>query len=216
MENSKPSSAGDDGCESSSTTIRDLIATHIGDAEDIGIAVFNRVRQHLFFNDKYKSVFNLDDSDVQLGSLLDDVIKTSQTADFGHRWHRAVQANIAYAAKRLNAGKKASHSLEIVTPTGRAIRIKNFFTEDHFLLMTVRDVSIEKRDASILDIAMDFGRAGYWAYQFDTNKFTFSDSVKNRLSPDELGRIEQTGLWAIMETEDLPLVMKQWGEVIAG
>jgi signal transduction histidine kinase/CheY-like chemotaxis protein len=216
MENSEPSQAAGDVCNPSSATIRDLIATHIGDAEDIGIAVFDRDRRHLFFNEKYKIVFDLDDKDVQLGSLLDDVITTSKTADFGRRWHRAVKANIAYAAKRLNAGKKASHSLEIVTPTGRAIRVKNFFTEDHFLLMTVRDISVEKRDASILDIAMDFGRAGYWAYQFDTNKFTFSDSVKNRLSPDELRRIEQTGLWAIMETEDLPLVMKQWGEVIAG
>jgi signal transduction histidine kinase/AmiR/NasT family two-component response regulator len=65
------------------------------------------------------------------------------------------------------------------------------------------------------DAAMAAAKAGYWVYHFNTGKFSFSNSVKCRLSDDELRRIDQTGLWAIMETEDLPVIMKKWGELIS-
>jgi len=69
--------------------------------------------------------------------------------------------------------------------------------------------------SSNIETAMAIGRAGYWVYYFKTGKFTFSESVESRLSAEEVRRINQSGLWAIIETDDLPPIMKEWGELIS-
>ena len=199
-----------------SEDVQRLIIEQLGEAETIGVAVFDRERRHVYFNDMYIKVLDLEDQNLRVGDLLDTIIQNAKNAELKPEWHAAIKAKLDGISHCLNAGKYLRQSSNIVTPLGRTIQLNSIFTEDNRLLMTVRDISETVRNADILDIAMEAGRAGYWAYSFETEKFTFSDSVKNRLSPDEIRRIEQTGLWAIMETEDLPLVMQEWSKVVAG
>ena len=69
---------------------------------------------------------------------------------------------------------------------------------------------------SLLNVALDVASAGYWSYDIARNHFQFSDSVLARLTESEQARIAETGLWCIMERDDLPRVMAEWTRALQG
>ena len=70
--------------------------------------------------------------------------------------------------------------------------------------------------SSLLDIALDVASAGYWSYDIARNHFEFSDTVLARLTEAEQARIRETGLWCIMDRDDLPNIMSEWTRALQG
>ena len=58
--------------------------------------------------------------------------------------------------------------------------------------------------------------AGSWALDFKTGRFTFSQTVLDRLTDDEQARIAQKGLFAILHREDMPRLTEKWVQVVKG
>lgn len=76
---------------------------------------------------------------------------------------------------------------------------------------SVSDLSTE---LEYLNIALNGARAGYWSYDFLENKFSFSQSARERLTEGELSKVDKAGLWAIINKEDHPAIMAQWQSAI--
>ena len=58
--------------------------------------------------------------------------------------------------------------------------------------------------------------AGSWALDFKTGRFTFSQTVLDRLTPDEQELIAAKGLFAILHREDMPRLTECWLNVVKG
>jgi signal transduction histidine kinase/ActR/RegA family two-component response regulator len=188
--------------------IDNLIARHIGSVENIGVAVLTAEHRHIYFDDNYTEIFGFSAKTANLNKRLDRRLKyltklsQSNTSDGFD--------DVETLNTKLNEGASKRETGQIQTKNGRAIQIKTVFTNDGYLVLSLKDITRESRQEKLLDIAMDTGRAGYWVYSFETGKFTFSESVRKRLSEVERQRIDRSGLWAIINQQDLPAMMEAW------
>ena len=78
------------------------------------------------------------------------------------------------------------------------------------------DMSEDRRRIRLLEMAMDAADAGFWSVDFETGKFTYSDSVTRRLNPSEIDKMQNEGLWAIVHKDDLANLSKSWQCVLEG
>lgn len=190
--------------------IATIIAGHIGDVENIGIAILNINKKHLYFNDEYVRFFNLKPEMNRLNERLDKLFEC--LSKYGAPGRSVACDGIDVLDKKLRSGGHGRETGLIETEDGRTVEIKTALTNAGLLVLSLNDVTHAKQQKQLLDIAMDAGGAGYWLYSFETKKFTFSDSVRRRLSEAELNKIDTSGLWAIIDQRDIPGIMESWTE----
>jgi len=195
--------------------ISQLIKEHIGLAENLGVAVLDANRHHLYANDVYLAMIRGDAIGFELGMTLDQVIEHIFSGEqFNSDYHTLIKEDISKMDKLLKSGETFKTSRILKTSHENIIEMNGVYTADHHLVMTVRDITDAAMNKEMLDISLDEGRAGFWSYDFNKNKFTYSDSVKNRLNAAEIERINTTGLWGIILQEDLPDMMRDWNAAI--
>lgn len=195
--------------------IQNLIVDHVGHVNDLGIAVLDKDRRHIFANTQYAMLLNIPHDSLTPNITIEDVIKQSIGHDtLSDEFKTTVDQELRHMSDRLSGGVTSDVSRSIRTIDGRRLSMRGHYTKDHFLIMTLKDVTESKRNKALLDVAMSEGKSGYWAYHFGSDKFTYSDSVKDRLSAREIKRIEETGLWAIITQEDLPGMMAAWQQTL--
>ena len=72
----------------------------------------------------------------------------------------------------------------------------------------------DKRD--LLELAMESASAGFWSVSFLTGEYTFSQSVLNRLSANEIQGMQKNGLWFILHKDDVPRITQAWQAIMSG
>ncbi|MEP1231036.1 MAG: ATP-binding protein, partial [Litorimonas sp.] len=102
------------------------------------------------------------------------------------------------------------YSLFAVTHYGAHNCLNLIVMDQDTILMTTRDVTDYKLYRRLFDTSMSIANAGFWSYDFASNRFTYSDSVLSRLTEVEVEKMSRLGLWAIIHPEDVPEVMNEW------
>ncbi len=102
------------------------------------------------------------------------------------------------------------------TNDGRHIQIKSWFTEDGEFISGVRDITESKKQKRLLDMAMKAANAGYWSLNYTTGKYTYSQSLLDRLTPGEFERIQSNGLFSIIHRDDMTEIVRSWQEIMDG
>ena len=151
-----------------------------------------------------------------VGERLDHVLKTIGLKDSQSHNEYSGKDLLAFIRKNQAASGTQPTTFLATTLDGRNIRVKTLYDDNGDLIATVRDVSDERRKASLLDMAMDAANAGFWSMSFSTGKFTYSDSVVHRLNSEEIEKIENHGLWAIIHRDDLTEITKTWQNIVNG
>lgn len=105
---------------------------------------------------------------------------------------------------------------QVRTMDGRRVHMHSWFNGKGELLSLVRDVSEDLRQRQLLEKAVESANAGYWSLNFVKGKFTYSQSVLNRLTDKEVAKMRNEGLFAILHPGDQKQITREWQEVIAG
>jgi len=105
------------------------------------------------------------------------------------------------------------HKLIAVTTTGRNISLNCFVISPDFMLLSARDVTAHNRYNRLFDISMQAANAGFWSVDFRTGKFTYSESVLERLTEKEIEKMKTMGIWAIVHPDDREQIVVQWQNI---
>lgn len=103
--------------------------------------------------------------------------------------------------------------LVATTKRGRHIRLNCIITEPNHMIVTARDMSDYIQYQDLFNASMQAANAGFWSVDFSTGKFTYSDSVLERLTEAEIKLINATGVWAIIHPEDQPAIFQDWQKI---
>ena len=189
-----------------------LIARHLPVATKQGWAVLDADRRHLFYNARYLELQCVPRERMRPGLTLDGVISIG--AEGEHRAESSWSEGFAFMMEALSreakAGREARHSMRIPTTQGRTYLARICYTACGHILLALEDVTRQEEARTLLDIAFDTGDAGYWSYDVRENLFQLSRSVRNRLSAAERAQIRNSGLFSLMERDDVPGVMSKW------
>ena len=195
--------------------ISNLIQEHIGHAENLGIAVLDSQKRHLYANAIYQNLIQAKAINFEMGMTLNQVIQHIFSGEqFNSNYNTRIQDDLNKMDALLKAGKLFKTSRILKTSQDKIVEMNGIYTPDHHIVMTLRDVTQSNKNKEMLDIALDEGKAGFWSYDFKTNKFTYSESVEKRLNAAELDRINTSGLWGIIMQEDLPDLMRDWNAAL--
>ncbi len=102
----------------------------------------------------------------------------------------------------------------ITTLDGRRVRVNTWYEGEEGYTVVVRDITTSSRYRSLFEMAMTAATAGFWSMDFKSGKFTYSDSVTNRLSEAEQIRMETDGLFSVIHPDDLTAIWTEWKEII--
>jgi len=104
----------------------------------------------------------------------------------------------------------------IATKAGRYVNINVLHSDGRPSLITVSDITDIQRNKDLFEIALTAANAGIWSMSFEDGKFSYSQSVLERLTPDEIDKMQNHGLWAIIHRKDLHEMTKAWQGIISG
>ena len=108
---------------------------------------------------------------------------------------------------------RQKNRLIATTPNGRYIRLTSLVIGPDKMLVTARDVTAHSQYRRLFDTSMQVAGAGFWSINFTTGKFTYSDSVLDRLTEDEVKKMKTMGVWAIVHPDEREAIVAQWQEV---
>ena len=151
-----------------------------------------------------------------VGQRLDQVLGKVELSDVETNEKISIAAHLARIAESQVASEARRTSVIHTALDGRQIRLNTWYAQSGELITTARDVSEERRQISLLEMAMDSAEAGFWSMNFHTGKFTYSDSVTRRLNAAEIERMQNEGLWSIVHKDDLAEITKTWQDILAG
>jgi len=108
----------------------------------------------------------------------------------------------------------SKNRLIAITAGGRHIRLSFLPIDADTLLVTARDMSSHCRYRKLFDISMQVANAGFWSVDMASGRFTYSESVLERLTDKEVEKINNEGVWAIIHPDDLKGVMAEWQKTL--
>ena len=192
--------------------ITDLIARHLPVATKQGWAVLDADRRHLFYNARYLELQGIATDRMRRGLTLDNVIALGSEGDHSvdSNWAEGVAMMMDALSREAAKGRNARHSMRIPTSQGQTYLARICYTACGHVLLALEDITRQEEARTLLDIAFDTGDAGYWSYDVRENHFQLSRSVRNRLSAAERAQIRNSGLFSLMERDDVPGVMSKW------
>ena len=188
----------------------------IANAEGLGYIVFDQHGNVGDVSDNFAQIVGFESSMKLMGVSADDILsklKMLTTDDNKLLVPEMFPDLVKRSFDTLQAHKK---SVLATTTDGRRIRVNWWFAGNGLMLATVKDVSDERRYRDLLEMAMEAADAGFWSMSFETGKFTYSESVINRLTDDERTKMQNHGLWSIIHKSDLAEMTKAWQGIIIG
>ena len=188
----------------------------IANAEGLGYIVFDQHGNVGDVSDNFAQIVGFESSMKLMGVSADDILsklKMLTTDDNKLLVPEMFPDLVKRSFDTLQAHKK---SVLVTTTDGRRIRVNWWFAGNGLMLATVKDVSDERRYRDLLEMAMEAADAGFWSMSFETGKFTYSESVINRLTDDERTKMQNHGLWSIIHKSDLAEMTKAWQGIIIG
>ena len=207
------------------TALRETQMDLIGDAklaeslaivEALGFAKINSDMRLTYVSPEFCKIIGVEPKSAPLGQRLDTVMKAMglNAIAFGEKFDQAALS--ALGQKLTSTGEGQRLSVTATALDGRHMRINCWCDKANSFLITIRDVSEQTRKINLLEIAMDAANAGYWSMNFESGKFSYSDSVLQRLSAREVQKTQSQGLWAIMHPDDIAEMTSIWQDIVAG
>ena len=184
--------------------------------ETIGFIVLDETRTITQSNALFAQIFKLPATAQHIGQKIDDVL--------GGLNFKTIKGDKDYTPKELIEqinqnfikGSEANLPLVATTQGGRRIHINSWFTDDGRMIATIRDITNQMRDKDLFEVALKSAGAGFWSLDFATGKYNYSASVLERLTKDEVEKMQNHGLWTIVHRADLPNITKVWEGVLTG
>ena len=186
----------------------------IAQAEAVGFAIIDKTGTILQANPLFAQKFGLSDDDPLVGNKVTTILHNIKLKNAQDGQELSVD-NIE-TMMTANFEIKTDHrtKLTAITLDGRHISINSWYTHDGHMVTTVRDITKHQRQRSLFEVALKAANAGMWALDFKTGKYTYSNSILDRLTADETKKIQDQGLWCIVHHEDLPEMTKTWQDVL--
>lgn len=195
---------------------KSLLTGYIGTSCGMGLAILDRDRKHVYYNQEYLDHFGVSTEVTPIGTKFDKFLELGLAQYVTDEKLQQIQSLMQVMSARLSAGVHARTAHKITAMDGRVVKMNGIYTPDNHLVITLEDVTERERKERLLNISMESGKAGYWHFDFKSEKFTFSDSFLKRFSGEDVAKIQQSGLWAILDSADLPTIMDQWQKAIRG
>jgi len=192
------------------------LETLIAKAEGLGFVVFDHHRTVLELSDNLADLVGVPNTLDLVGMKADEILSELKFRDVEERKSFSPNVLTRLITQSFELAEAHRTTLLATTKDGRRIRINSWYTGDGQMLASIRDVSDYRRHRDLLEMAMEAANAGFWSMSFETGKFTYSDSVLNRLSPSEVTKMQDHGLWSIIHKSDLPEMTKTWQGIITG
>ena len=165
-------------------------------------------------SDNFASIIGASKNANLLGAKIDNVFSTLELRDSTKNLSSKSLAELISGG--FDAAAKPRQTHLATTQNGRRVTVKTWVSSAEHMLVTVRDISDESRHKDVVEMAMEAANAGVWSMSFEDGQFTYSDSVLNRLTPNEIEKMQDHGLWSIIHRADLPEITKSWQAIIAG
>jgi len=111
----------------------------------------------------------------------------------------------------LDASPLTSEEIDLITPSGRRIHVKQMVMEDGRLLLVGDDVTQNYIEDYALKLALDSNNSGYGIYRQDTGKFTIhGDVLRNHFSDDITTDLTLTSLVTLIHPDDYNKCLLGW------
>ena len=102
----------------------------------------------------------------------------------------------------------------LTMPSGNILRLRLSRNADGTILLAANDISDQKRDENMLEMALDIGFAGYLIFDTVQNKCRVeSRYMKSLLTHEEFGTLENSGLSSLFHSDDLARSQDMWSSV---
>lgn len=185
-------------------------------AEAIGFAIVDDTRTIITANNLYSEILGLPRNKLIIGDKIDNVLQGIKIKDSREQHAYSAEDMHGLISARFAAKTEYRSTMLATTKYGRRVRINAWYTNDGRMVTTVRDITEYQRHRTLFEVAMRAAKAGFWSMDFSTGKFSYSDSVLERLTEHEVKNMQDHGLWAIIHRKDLPEITKKWQAVISG
>ena len=194
----------------------DLMVEGLSKAENIGYAKINAdlVIEHV--NPSFYRIVGVDPSSDLTGQELSHVLKNAKLNDVDTNAQVSLSSLFERISKTEATNNEQRTTVLLTSQDGRLIRLNCWHINSGVLIATARDVTEERHRISLLEMAMDAADAGFWSMNFETGKFTFSESVTRRLNATEIEKMQSEGVWAIVHKDDLTTITTTWQNILAG
>jgi len=160
----------------------DVTAESLSKAENIGYLKINDDLVIQYVSPTFYEVLGADQSLDFTGQRLDDVLDNVKLTDIDTNLDLSFASLLSRIAETQATNNEQRTTVLHTTQDGRQIRFNMWCMNADVLICTARDISEDRRRISLLEIAMDAADAGFWSMNFNTGKFTYSDSVTRRLT----------------------------------
>jgi len=194
----------------------DVTAESLSKAESLGYAKINAELIIEYVSPYFYKVMRAEPTFDLVGQSLSQVLSNVELNDIDTSAKLSLTGLLARIAKSQATNNEQRTSVLHTTLNGHQIRLNSWCTASGDIIATARDVSEERRRISLLEMAMDAADAGFWSMNFETGKFTYSDSVSRRLNAAEIEKMQNEGLWAIIHKDDVSKITGLWQEILAG
>jgi len=191
----------------------------ISKAEGMGYASVTQDGTITSVNSQFLHLISDDqDTDIDaVGLNLRRVIKALELRLDGENTVLSFEDRIAKFEEGFRATEPHNIRLTALTNKGRYIRLNCWFPgtsdETEPMFVTVKDSSKYNQYRRLYDLSMQSANAGFWSVSFVTGEFTYSNSVLERLTEEEIKRMSKGGIWAIVHPDDQQSIQRQWLEV---
>lgn len=184
----------------------------LADAENIGYAIIGHNLEILSYNHLFKDVLSLSAGSDITGEKIDLILSRLKFKGESERASLLDKISLKNPSQTTEPEQKTT----VVTKDGRRMNINVWHADNAPSVITICDVTEHQRNKDLFEIALRAANAGIWSMSFQDGKFSYSKSVLERLTPEEIEKMQNHGLWAIIHRKDLHEMTKAWQGIISG
>lgn len=188
----------------------------VKNAENIGFISIDSTRTIKSICKEFVTITGLPENEQVIGRVLEDILSELTFLDRNGKTLKNQSRIFNLIRQRHENDKESRVTIFALTNDGRHVQINAYFSKNHQMVATARDVSLEYHKSQLLKLAMNAANAGFWSYSFQTGAFTFAESVLKQLTREERKKIRRNGLWRLIHPDDLAHTTKTWHEIIEG
>jgi len=184
----------------------------LADAEDIGFAVIGPDRKIQSVNKIFRNILSISPETVIIGKKIDTIIMAL-------KFKNDDEKASFFASPVLDSTytpQEQKLTTQTTTKNGQHLNVTVWHTKTGQTIATLRDITENQRHRDLFEISLRAANAGFWSMSFLDGKFSYSESVLERLTPSEVKKIQNHGLWAIIHRKDLHEMTKAWQDIISG
>ena len=156
------------------------------------------------------SVLGISDPSELIGQGLENILHGFKLEDVSTQSEISHDALLNMLRISSEAGDAKRRTLMLTAKDGRKVKVNCLFDEDGRCTLLLKDVTSDARKRRLFEISLEAANAGFWNMDLITGELTFSKSVTDRLTSEEIKHVEKRGLFSIMHPKDLTFIAAEW------